>query len=153
MIKDISVIISTYNSPEWLKKVLWGYNAQNYRMFEVLIADDGSSQDTLDMIEEMKKEVFFSITHVWHPDNGFQKTIILNKAILASTTNYIIMSDGDCIPRPDFVETHVKYREEGFFLSGGYHKLPLELSIKINKNDILHAFLQNLALEYNHHQT
>lgn len=136
MQKNISVIVSTYNSVEWLKKVLWGYNTQMYRNFEMVIADDGSRQDTFDLIEEMKKEVFYPIIHVWHEDNGFQKSQILNKAILACTTDYIMMSDGDCIPRPDFVEQHIKFREEGYFLSGGCHKLPMELSKKITKEDI-----------------
>lgn len=136
MQKNISVVISTYNSPEWLKKVIWGYNTQTYRNFEMVIADDGSRQETIDLIEEMKKEVFYPIIHVWHEDNGFQKSQILNKAILACTSDYIMMSDGDCIPRPDFVEQHIKFREEGYFLSGGYHKLPMELSKKISKEDI-----------------
>jgi len=136
MQKNISVIISTYNSVEWLKKVIWGYNTQTYRNFEMVIADDGSRQDTFDLIEELKKEVFYPIIHVWHEDNGFQKSQILNKAIIACTTDYIMMSDGDCIPRPDFVEQHIKFREEGYFLSGGYHKLPLELSQNITKEDI-----------------
>jgi len=136
MQKNISVIISTYNSPEWLKKVIWGYNTQTYRNFEMVIADDGSRQETIDMIDELRKEVFYPIIHVWHEDNGFQKSQILNKAILACTTDYIMMSDGDCIPRPDFVEQHIKFREEGYFLSGGYHKLPMDLSHKINKEDI-----------------
>jgi glycosyltransferase involved in cell wall biosynthesis len=136
MQKNISVVISTYNSVEWLKKVIWGYNTQTYRNFEMVIADDGSRQETFDLIEEMKKEVFYPIIHVWHEDNGFQKTQILNKAIVACTTDYIMMSDGDCIPRPDFVEQHIKFREEGFFLSGGYHKLPMELSKNITKEDI-----------------
>ncbi|CAM3988940.1 glycosyltransferase family 2 protein [Flavobacterium sinopsychrotolerans] len=136
MQKNISVVISTYNSPEWLEKVIWGYNTQTYRNFEMVIADDGSRQETSDLIEELKKEVFYPIIHVWHEDKGFQKSAILNKAILACTTNYIMMSDGDCIPRPDFVEQHIKFREEGYFLSGGYHKLPIELSKKITKEDI-----------------
>ena len=131
MQKNISVIISTYNSPEWLKKVIWGYNTQTYRNFEMVIADDGSRQETIDMIDELRAEVFYPIIHVWHEDNGFQKSQILNKAILACTTDYIMMSDGDCIPRPDFVEQHIKFREEGYFLSGGYHKLPMDLSHKI----------------------
>lgn len=136
MQKNISVIISTYNSVEWLKKVIWGYNTQTYRNFEMVIADDGSRQETFDLIEELKNEVFYPIIHVWHEDNGFQKSQILNKAILACTTDYIMMSDGDCIPRTDFVEQHIKFREEGYFLSGGYHKLPLELSQNISKEDI-----------------
>lgn len=134
--KNISVIISTYNSPEWLKKVLWGFNTQTYRDFEVIIADDGSRRDTFDMIEEISKEVFYPINHVWHEDNGFQKSEILNKALLACNADYVIMTDGDCIPRPDFVEQHLKFREEGYFLSGGYHKLPLDLSRSITKDDI-----------------
>ena len=136
MQKNISVIISTYNSVEWLKKVIWGYNTQTYRNFEMVIADDGSRQETFDLIEKLKKEVFYPIIHVWHEDNGFQKSQILNKAIQACTTDYIMMSDGDCIPRPDFVEQHIKFREEGYFLSGGYHKLPFKLSQNITEEDI-----------------
>ena len=136
MQKNISVVISTYNSTEWLRKVIWGYNTQTYRNFEMVIADDGSGQETFDLIEQMKKEVFFPIIHIWHEDNGFQKSQILNKAIVGCTTAYILMSDGDCIPRPDFIEQHIKFREEGYLLSGGYHKLPLLLSKNITKEDI-----------------
>ncbi len=136
MKKDISVIISTYNSPEWLEKVLYGFNTQTYRNFEVVIADDGSDNTTKQCLIDIQKEVFFPIIHVWHEDNGFQKTIILNKAIQSTTTDYILMTDGDCIPREDFVEQHIKHREEGFFLSGGYYKLPMHLSKMIDKNDI-----------------
>ncbi len=105
-------------------------------MFEVIIADDGSTTETAEMLKNIQQEVFFSIHHVWHEDNGFQKTKILNKAVLASNTPYIIMSDGDCIPRKDFVEVHVKEREEGYFLSGGYFKLPMDISENITKEDI-----------------
>lgn len=136
MLKNISVIISTYNSPDWLRKVLWGYNTQTYRNFEVVIADDGSRDDTRQMLADIASEMFFPIVHTWHEDNGFQKCTILNKAIMACSTDYILMSDGDCIPRPDFVEQHIKFREEGFFLSGGYHKLPMDLSQKISREDI-----------------
>jgi glycosyltransferase involved in cell wall biosynthesis len=133
---DTSVIISTYNAPSWLEKVLYGYNNQTYRMFEVIIADDGSTKETSEMLERLQKEVFYPIVHVWHEDNGFQKTKILNKAIEKCSTSYILMSDGDCIPRKDFVEQHVKYRVEGTFLSGGYFKLPIAISERITRDDI-----------------
>ncbi|QIE58030.1 glycosyltransferase [Rasiella rasia] len=133
---DTSIIISTYNSTKWLEKVLYGYNNQTYRMFEIVIADDGSTQETKELLDRMQKEVFYPIVHVWHEDNGFQKSQILNKAIVKCSTPYIIMSDGDCIPRKDFVEQHVKYREEGYFLSGGYFMLPMNISEKITKEDI-----------------
>lgn len=131
-----SVIISTYNSPHYLEMVLHGYNNQSYRSFEIVIADDGSTRETKELLERMRSEVFYPIKHVWHKDHGFQKSQILNKTIVACSTPYIIMSDGDCIPRQDFVEQHFKYGEEGYFLSGGYFMLPMDISKTITKEDI-----------------
>lgn len=132
----LSVIISTYNQPEWLEKVLWGYEAQTETDFEVIIADDGSSEETKNFIENFKKQSPLTIIHVWHADDGFRKTVILNKAILASTSEYLLFTDGDCIPRADFVEVHLKNREKGYCLSGGYFKLPMEISEKISEIDV-----------------
>lgn len=131
-----SVIISTYNAIEWLEKVLWGFNCQTTTDFEVVIADDGSDRFTKEKIESLQKNLSFPIIHVWHKDDGFQKTKILNKAIVASTTNYLIFTDGDCIPRKDFVETHLLHCKKGIFLSGGYFKLPMAISQMISMDDI-----------------
>jgi glycosyltransferase involved in cell wall biosynthesis len=133
---NISIIISTYNSKKWLEKVLWGYNYQTINNFEVVIADDGSKKDTEDLIDNFRKTANYPITHVWHEDNGFQKSQILNKAILMCKTEYIIMSDGDCIPRKNFVEIHETNKEKGHFLSGGYFMLPMNISEKINESHI-----------------
>lgn len=133
---DISVVISTYNNPKWLQKVLWSFDAQTFTDFEVVIADDGSNSDTKDLIETMKAEVFYPIQHVWHEDNGFQKTIILNKAVQASKGDYLVFTDGDCIVRRDFLEVHANRREAGYFLSGGYFKLPMDISERISEEDI-----------------
>ena len=135
--KNLSVILSTYNQPEWLEKVLWGYEAQTDRRFEVLIADDGSDERTRSLIERMKDEVTFPLKHVWQPHDGFRKCEILNRAITEAETDYLLFSDGDCIPRRDFVAVHLARREPGRFLSGGYHKLPMELSRTITRDDIL----------------
>lgn len=133
---EISIIISTYNNKEWLQKVLWGYNMQTFKDFEIVIADDGSKEDTKQMIDNFREVAQFSIQHIWHPDNGFQKSEILNKAILHCKAPYIIMSDGDCIPRKDFVQVHYEQREKGRFLSGGYFMLPMNISQLISKEDI-----------------
>ena len=132
-----SVIISTYNSPEWLKKVLLGYSVQTETNFEIVIADDGSTIETRQLIEDISIATKLSITHVWQEDEGFQKSKILNKAIVESKSNYLIMSDGDCIPRQDFVSTHLSHRKEGYFLSGGYFMLPDDISQSITDEDIL----------------
>jgi glycosyltransferase involved in cell wall biosynthesis len=135
----VSVIISTYNSPEWLEKVLWGYECQTHKDFECVIADDGSSKETIDLIARFKKESSLDIVHVWHEDRGFQKSGILNKAIKAASTEYLIFSDGDCIPRKDFVAVHVREARPGCFLSGGYFMLPLETSKIISREDVVSA--------------
>tara|TARA_R110002072_G_scaffold41085_10_gene115867 strand:+ start:8266 stop:9117 length:852 start_codon:yes stop_codon:yes gene_type:complete len=140
----ISVIVSTYNSEEWLEKVLWGYETQTFRDFEVVIADDGSKQPTFDLIKSIQKQVNFPIKHIWQEDDGFQKSRILNKAIVACNAEYILMSDGDCIPRKDFLEVHINKREKGFFLSGGYFMLPMHISKIIQKDDILSERCFNL---------
>ena len=132
-----SVIFSTYNSEEWLEKVVIGFSVQTFIDFEIIIADDGSKEATKTLIERLRSEISIPIIHVWQEDNGFQKSQILNKAIIASTSDYLIFTDGDCIPREDFVEVHLKYREEGHFLSGGYFKLPMDISKAITKEDIV----------------
>lgn len=132
----ISVIISTYNNPAWLEKVIWGYELQTHTDFEFIVADDGSGPETRSLIEHYQKTSRMKIIHVWHPDNGFQKSAILNKAVAASNTAYLLFSDGDCIPRKDFVETHVRHAKQGYFLSGGYFKLPMETSKAITREDV-----------------
>ncbi|WP_245967236.1 glycosyltransferase family 2 protein [Ulvibacterium marinum] len=135
-LSTVSVIISTYNKPEWLKKVLWGFQCQTYKDFEVIIADDGSSVETRELLAEMEEKVSYPINHVWQEDDGFQKCRILNKAIQASKTEYIIMTDGDCIPREDFVQVHYINKEPGYFISGGYYMLPMNISKAITLKDI-----------------
>ena len=135
-IPKISVIVSTYNAEEWLKKVLWGFNCQIFKNFEVVVADDGSGPKTKKLLDELSKKVFYDIVHVWQEDDGFQKSRILNKAVEACSAPYIIMTDGDCIPREDFVEVHYINKEPGYFISGGYYMLPMNISKLITLEDI-----------------
>ncbi len=131
-----SVILSTYNQPKWLKFTLFGYLGQSDVNFEIVIADDGSTEETRTLIKEFKSSASLVIKHIWHSDNGFQKCRILNKAIESAGGDYLIFSDGDCVPRKDFVEVHKKHAEKGYFLSGGYFKLPLDTSNRITKENI-----------------
>jgi len=133
---NVSVILSTYNSPAWLQKVLWGYSCQLYKDFELIIADDGSTNETAQLIDKIRVETNMTIRHVWQSDKGFRKCRILNKAILNVKTDYVIFSDGDCIPRNDFVQTHVLRASPKRYLSGSYFKLPMETSKAIGRDEI-----------------
>ena len=133
----ISVIFTTYNSPLWLEKVLWGFDAQTDHNFEIVIADDGSREETRQLVERFARATERPIQHIWQADDGFQKCRILNKAIVAARGDYLILTDGDCIPRKDFVSVHRANAEPGSFLSGGYFKLPMSISQSITRSDNL----------------
>ncbi len=134
---NLSVIMATYNSPRWLEKVLWGYSVQDHRDFEIIIADDGSSDDTRALIDRMREETGLGLHHVWQEDKGFRKCRILNKAILRAGSPYLVFTDGDCIPRRDFLAVHATEAEPGRYLSGSYNKLPASTSEAITREDIL----------------
>lgn len=131
----VGVIISTYNNPQWLEKTLWGYEAQTRCPDEIVVADDGSTDATRQLIEQYASRL--PLRHVWHEDNGFRKTEILNKAVKQSTADYLIFTDQDLIPRADFVSTHCRYARKGCFLSGGAVMLPEVLSNTLNCEDIV----------------
>lgn len=132
----ISVIVSTYNSEDWLEKVLQGYARQTYRDFEVIVADDGSRPITQALVERYAQDYPVPLRHIWHEDKGYRRQEILNKAIPIAAHEYILFTDGDCIPRNDFVATHASLAEKGRFLSGGYCKLGMGLSKRISADDI-----------------
>ena len=130
----VGVVISTYNNPCWLEKTLWSYETQTVAPNEVIIADDGSGQETRELIERFTSSL--PIKHVWHEDDGFRKTKILNEALRVATADYLIFTDQDCVARPDFIETHLRYAKKGYILSGGYFKLPMDISQSLTKQDI-----------------
>lgn len=130
----IGVIISTYNNPRWLEKTLWGYMCQSREADEIIIADDGSGPETKALVDSYKGKL--PLSHVWHEDEGFRKTRILNIALLRAKADYLIFTDQDCVPRRDFIATHERYAREGRFLSGGYFRLPMDISQAITREDI-----------------
>lgn len=143
--KKIGVVITTYNQPKWLEKVLLGYEAQTFSPFTVLIADDGSGEPTRAVIDKFKARNKLTIQHVWHEDSGFQKCKILNKAIAKTDCDYLIFTDGDCIPEPNFVVKHFRHARPGHFLSGGYVKLTTPVSDVISPMDIAHGSIFDIA--------
>ncbi len=136
MVMHVSAIITTYNQPDQLEKVIWGYAGQQGVTFELIIADDGSGPGTIAVIDRVATESGLDVLHVWHEDEGFRKTEILNRAILAARGDYVVFSDGDCIPRDDFLATHARLATPGCFLSGGYIKLPKQVSDTITVDDV-----------------
>jgi glycosyltransferase involved in cell wall biosynthesis len=134
---NLSVIVSTYNNPLSLEKTLWGLCCQTESDFEVLVADDGSAQETGDFVQAFARQSGLRMQHVWHEDRGFRKGWILNRAIVAAAGDYLIFLDGDCIPRDDFVASHQRLARPGYFIAGGSHvEIPGEVHLRFGRQDI-----------------
>lgn len=133
---NVSVLLTTFRNPRALEMVLAGYANQVHPDFELVVADDGSGPETERLVRRWRGPIGQAAVHVWHPDRGFRKTEILNKAILSASGDYLIFSDGDCVPRSDFVRTHVQLARPGRFLSGGYIKLSERLTTRITSADV-----------------
>lgn len=131
-----SVLISTYNWPAALEKCLWSFFAQNRRDFELLIADDGSRPETAELIANVARASPVPVTHMWQPDEGFAKCRALNKALALARGKRIIVTDGDCVLRRDFVDTHIRQARPGRFLSGSYFKQNQAVSEAIDEKAI-----------------
>jgi glycosyltransferase involved in cell wall biosynthesis len=114
----LSVIVTTYNNPSYLKKVLDGFFIQKRMPDEVIIADDGSGKDTQQLVEKFTKKAPFPVLHVWQEDRGFRAAKIRNKAISVVHGDYIILLDGDCIINRHFIADHAHLAEKGYFIQG-----------------------------------
>ncbi len=115
---SVALLISTYNWPEALELVLQSVKSQTILPTKILIADDGSNERTREVIECFRGEIGIPVEHMWHPDEGFRKCIIVNKAIASCQCDYIIQIDGDIILHPEFVADHLSEAEVGFYIKG-----------------------------------
>jgi glycosyltransferase involved in cell wall biosynthesis len=114
----ISILLATYNWPQALKLCLESLSSQTDRRFEIIIADDGSTESTKQVIEQFQVTCPISIRHLWQEDQGFRKTIILNQAIAAAQGDYLVFLDGDCVVQPDFVKRHRTLAQKGYLVTG-----------------------------------
>jgi glycosyltransferase involved in cell wall biosynthesis len=134
--KLISVIVTTYNREDALEAVLRSLARQTDRNFEVVVADDGSRPTTAGLVEAWKSKLGHPLMHVWHEDRGFRAAEIRNRAILASCGAYVVFLDGDCIVRPNFVATHRRLAQAGWFVTGNRILLSSELTARVLREQL-----------------
>jgi len=147
----VAILISTYDWPEALELVLLSILQQTQMPDEVLIADDGSKQDTQLLIERYRRKFSIPLKHAWHEDKGFRKCLILNKAIKLSEADYIIEIDGDIIINPRFVADHMKAAQKGVFVQGSRTMLTEERSKEIlqTKEISFHSLSRGVYSRFN----
>ena len=144
-----SIIVSTYNQPDMLKLVLTVFNEQRNKNFEVVVADDGSTDDTFRMLLEIKGSLNYELKHVWQEDIGFRAAAIRNKAVAASKGEYLIFLDGDCVPLPSFLEQHLKLKERAWFVRGNRAMLSKTFTRTVLRDNLLiHRYPKHTWLKH-----
>lgn len=113
-----SLIITTYNWKEALNLALQSLARQTQMPDEVLIADDGSTPDTAELVADWAKRLPIPVLHLWQEDIGFRVARSRNRAIAAARGDYILLLDGDMILHANYVEDHLRAARRGFFVQG-----------------------------------
>ncbi len=147
---NVSVIVPTYNRPGALKLCLKSLAGQSMVPSEVLIADDGSSSETRDFVQEMQGSLhdIFPIKHIWQEDIGFRKPQILNQTVRQTTGDYLIFIDGDCMAHRNFVQAHVEHSSSSAILGGKRVEIGKKLTEQLLKEGmILNSFNLRLILD------
>jgi glycosyltransferase involved in cell wall biosynthesis len=128
-----SVIVPTYNRPRELRLCLLSLARQSVLPDEVLVADDGSGDETARAIQEFARSSScpFPVRHIWQEDCGFRKPRILNETVRQATGDYLIFIDGDCMAHRHFVRSHLAFAEPRAILGGKRVALGEKLSNRL----------------------
>ena len=132
----ISVIVTTYEREDALDAVLRSLSRQGDRGFEVVAADDGSGPGTAALVERWQPRLGVPLSHVWHQHRDFRAGEIRNRALLASRGDYCVFLDGDCLARGDFIATHRRFAEPGWFVTGNRALMSPELTRAILRDGL-----------------
>ena len=138
-----SLIISFYNNIAFLKFIVAGLERQTFKDFEIIIADDGSNQESIERIEQLSLGTSFSIKHIWQEDKNFRKNKILNKAIQVASSDYLIFIDGDCVPHPYFVQEHFAHKQIGVCYTGRRVNLSPDFTSRLSESNIRNGYFES----------
>jgi glycosyltransferase involved in cell wall biosynthesis len=114
----VTLIVSTFDQPDYLARVLAGVGRQTRAPDEVLLADDGSGEETRRVFKDWAAGKPFRCEHFWQKHEGFRKARVLNEAIANATCEYIVFLDGDTIPHERFLADHLEVAAPGQFVQG-----------------------------------
>lgn len=116
--KSVTLIVTTYNWPQALEMVLLSIKKQSVLPNEVIIADDGSKEETHQLIANYQPSFPVPLIHSWQEDLGFRAARSRNLAMAKSQCEYIVMIDGDMLLHRHFIRDHKRIAKQHFFTQG-----------------------------------
>ncbi|MDH2997493.1 glycosyl transferase [Pasteurellaceae bacterium LFhippo2] len=137
-----ALIITTYNRPDALEAVLESVKHQRVLPDEVIIADDGSNDETCAVVERFKTELSMPVKHAWQEDTGFRLAESRNRALAMAESDYIVIIDGDMVMHPEFIADHKKAAKKGLFVQGSRVVLTEEKTAKLLENPTAYRVLR-----------
>ena len=118
-VAEIAFIVTTYQMPGHLRLALESIACQRTKQrFEVVVADDGSQDDTPKVVAEYARSVPFSVRLVTHPHTGFRPARCRNEGVRHTDAEHLLFFDGDCVLPADHLEAHLQAWRPGTVTSG-----------------------------------
>jgi glycosyltransferase involved in cell wall biosynthesis len=114
----ISVAVITYNWPQALELVLHSLAQQTELPYEVIVTDDGSGEETRELLKRMSRDYPTRLVHLWQPDEGARMSRARNRAIAAAQGDYVVLLDGDMVTERHFIADHRAFARAGCFVQG-----------------------------------
>ena len=141
----VSIITAFYKDIQALDLIVKSLKFQSYQNFELVIAEDNNSPETAEYINSISG---IDVIHTTQDDLGIRKARSMNNAILASTGEYLIFIDGDCVPYHNFISSHVALAERGMVLSGRRVNLGPKISARLRDGNLAAIDLEKHYLLY-----
>lgn len=129
-------VVLTYNRSDALLAVLRGLAPQCGRNDVVVIADDGSRPEQVQMLRAGLPAFSCPVRHLWHPDVGFTAARARNLGALHAQADYLVFLDGDCVPSRRFAAHHRALAQTGHFVNGSRVLLSERLSRRVLAGEI-----------------
>ncbi len=145
MKRSLTLVIAVYNEARYLEFILAALLRQRMRDFEVIVADDGSGPEIGELIARTRSGGFFPVRHLWQPDEGFRKNVMLNRAIASAESDYLVFIDGDCVPHHEFLADHDSHREPRAVLCGRRVNFSRQITDRFTLTDFASGSMERMS--------
>jgi glycosyltransferase involved in cell wall biosynthesis len=131
---ELSVILTTFERPGHLARSLASLKFQQgvTGKFEVIVADDGSSDNTHNVVRDFARTVDFPVRLTTHPHCGFRVSLCRNEGVRASSAAYLLFTDGDCIFPPNHLRAHLLARRPNVVRAGSCYRMDEESTEQVD---------------------
>lgn len=140
----VSVIISFYERWKHLAYCLEALESCRKDFDEVIVSDDGSSENSVDKVKEIVRSYDFTIRHTWQPKRGFRAAAARNNGVRHARGDYLVFLDCDLAVLRDTIKEHLRAAKPGRFVAGNCKYLSEEQTDRLLENGCCSEMLENV---------